>query len=192
MSLVTATNDDELVDVEPGVGAMNRRVPAALSVVIAMVAVAISSAPWRDAFVNLSGGLSVGVTLAIAAVLGVAVPVVVGSLLGRRLGWSLPASVVAYVVGALVLAVQPVFSVASLADGYSSALARLLQSTPPLVVDEGTLVPAFTLVWITGALVGEMLVRTRVTVGMAIPPLLAFGLAYAATSQLDRGDQLRR
>lgn len=166
---------------------MNRRIPAALAVVVAMVAVAISSSPWRDAFVNLSGGLSVGVTLGIAAVLGVAVPVVVGSLLGRRLVWSLPASVVVYVVGALLLAVQPVMSVASLADGYSSALARLLQSTPPLVVGEGTLVPAFTLVWITGALVGEMLVRTRVTVGMAIPPLLGFGVAYAATAQLDRG-----
>ncbi len=166
---------------------MNRRLPAALATVVAMVVVAISASPWRDAFVNLSGGLGVGMTLGIAAVVSVGVPVVVGSALGRRLTWSLPASVVVYVLGALVLAVSPVMSVASLSDGFSSALARLLQSTPPLVVDEGTLVPAFTLVWITGAVLGEMLVRTRVTVGMAVPPLLGFGLAYAATSQLDRG-----
>lgn len=169
---------------------MNKRLPIALAAVAAVVAVYISSTPWHDAFVNLNGGLAVGLVLGIAAVLSVAVPLVLGSVAGRKLVVSLPVTVVLYVVVALAVAVQPAFSLESFADGYSSALARLLQSTPPLVVSSGILIPAFTLVWLTGAVTGELLARTRVVLGLAIAPLLAFGIAYATTAQLDRGTGL--
>ena len=163
-----------------------RRVPAALAAVLGVVVVAISGSPWRDAFVNLDGGPTITVAVIAAAILSVAVPVVVGGVLRRPIGWTVGASVVVYLIAALLFATNPILSVSALGDGFGTALARLLQSTPPLVVTAGTLIPAFTLVWLTGAVVGELIVRTRVAVGLAIPPLVGFGLAYATTAQLER------
>jgi transglutaminase-like putative cysteine protease len=164
---------------------MNRRLPYIAALVLAVALVVISGAPWFNAFVNLDGGPTIVVAVVVASLLSVAVPVVVGGVLGRRLSLSLPASVVLYVIAALVVAVTPLFSIASLGDGFTSALARMLQSTPPLVVTAGTLVPAFTLVWITGAVTGELLTRSRMALGLVVAPLVGFGLAYASTAQLE-------
>ena len=164
---------------------MNRRLPNVAAVVLAVVLVAISGAPWFNAFVNLDGGPTIVLAVVVASLLSVAVPVVLGGALGRRLPVSLPASVVLYLIAALAVAVTPLFSVAALGDGFTSALARMLQSTPPLVVTAGTLVPAFTLVWITGAVTGELLTRSRMALGLVVAPLIGFGLAYASTAQLE-------
>lgn len=163
---------------------MRARLPVVLVVVLSVAAVVISGLPWRPAFVNPAGGPTVLLAVVAAAVLSIAIPLAVASLARRRLPWSLGASVVGWVLAGLVVAVQPVFSVAGFADGLTSALARLLQSTPPLVVESGTLLPAFTLVWICGAVVGELVARTRASLGLAVAPLVGFGLAYAATSEL--------
>ncbi len=165
---------------------MSRRLPTLISVILTIGLGVISGSPWFNAFVNLEGGPTIVMAVVAAAVLSVAVPAVIGGVLGRRLPLSLPASVVAYVLAALVVAVTPIFSVASLGDGLTSALARMLQSTPPLVVTAGTLIPAFTLVWITGAVTGELLVRTKMALGLVVAPLIGFGLAFASTAQLER------
>lgn len=163
---------------------MKARLPMVLVVVLAVVVVAISGTPWRPAFVNPSGGPTVVVAVLVAAVLSVAIPLAVAGAVGRRLPWSIGASALGWVVAGLVVAVTPVFSFSAFGDGLTSALARLLQSTPPLVVEGGTLLPAFTLVWLAGAVVGELLARTRVVLGLVAPPLVGFGLAYAATAEL--------
>ena len=167
---------------------MRTRLPLAAVVVLSVVVVAISGIPWRPAFVNPLGGPSIVGAVIAAAVLSVGIPVAVAWGTRRRLPWSLGASVLGWVVAALLFAVQPLFSFAALGDGLTSALARLLQSTPPLVVESGTLLPAFTLVWLAGAVVGELVARTRVTLPLAIAPLVAFGLAYAATAELYADD----
>lgn len=169
---------------------MSRRIPAIVTVVLAMAATLVAAAPWQDAFVNANGGVPVMVAMAVAAIVGVAVPVLVGGVLRRPVPWSLAALVLTWLVAALAVAVVPAFSLTSLGDGITSGLARMLQSTPPLVVAAGTLVPAFTLVFCVGAVTGELLVRTRVALGLLIAPIIGFGVAYAVTARVAEGSGL--
>jgi hypothetical protein len=175
---------------ELGVCSMNHRFQTLVATVAAIAAVIVSSWPWWRAFVTFDGGAPSWLAMSVAAILGVAVPVVVGQVLNRRLPVTLVVAVVAYLVGAMVFAVEPIFSLGSLADGFTSALARLLQSTPPLVVSSGTMVPAFTLVFATGVIMGELLVRTRAALGLIVPPVVGFGFAFAVTAQLEFGSGL--
>jgi hypothetical protein len=165
---------------------MNRRLLTAATVVLAMAAVMMSAAPWTGAFVR-TGGIPVMLSFAVAAVVGVGVPVLLGRVLGWRLAVSVVALLAAWLVTALLVAVDPLLSVASLGDGISSALARMLQSRLPLVVSAGTLLPAFTLVFAVGAVMGELLTRTRVTLGLALAPVIGFAVGYAVTAQVEEG-----
>jgi hypothetical protein len=165
---------------------MNRRLLAIATVVLAMAAVLMSAAPWNGAFVR-TGGLPVMAAFVVAALAGVGVPVLVGRVLGRRLAVSVLALLLAWLVTALLVAVDPIFSVASLGDGIGSALARMLQSRLPLVVSAGTLLPAYTLVFTVGAVVGELITRTRVAFGLVVAPVAGFAVGYGVTAQVEEG-----
>lgn len=155
-----------------------------LAALFAGVALVVAGLFWSAGYAG-DRTVPVAVVLGLAAVLPLAVAVVAGTVTTLRFTAVLALSVVTYLVFALVVVVTPVMSVPALADGYVRALARFLTVSPPLPSDGGNLVPAATLLWVAGAVTGELLVRTR-TRGLLVvaPALAALGGYVVATTEV--------
>lgn len=161
--------------------------PAAFVALIAALVMAIL--PWAEVYVTAPGGARPIASLVVVVLVSALIPVVVGGLARRRFPWSLGVSLITYAAVIATVGVRPALSLSAVADGYGAALSRLLSSTPPLIVDAGTLVPALTAGWIAGAVAGELFVRTRQIGGLLVPPvaLLMASLAVTAREVFERG-----
>lgn len=173
---------------ESGGGVVTVRISPVVTVVALMGALGLAVLPWVGVYVAEPGGTRPVAVLWVVVVISVAIPVLVGGRAHRHFPWSLTASLIAYVAVVLTVGVSPMFSPSALVDGYAFALSRLLSSTPPLLTDAGTLVPAITATWAAGATTGELVARTRAVGSLLVAPvvLLVVSLAITARAVFDQ------
>jgi transglutaminase-like putative cysteine protease len=160
---------------------MMRRLVAALPILLAMVATALSAAPWLRTF----PASTIAVALFGAAALSVLVPVVCTAL-GRRTLWqSALIDAAAFVVYTLVVVLRSPFGFSALWSGFLHGPSQLLTFALPLVSPPSLMVVPIALCWLGGVVGAESLLRARFGVLPYLGWLVTFGVAYAATTRSD-------
>ncbi len=154
-----------------------RRLMPAFVVPLAIIATGLASAPWLRAFPSAT----ISVALFGAAVLSVLLPVIVIAFAGRNPVISAAVDVLGLILFELFVALKDPAGFRQLVDGFSHGPAQLLSYALPLVSPPSLLVAPVALCWLSGAVAGEALSRTRTTLLPYAAWLVSFGLSYAAT-----------
>ncbi|HLI02500.1 MAG TPA: hypothetical protein VKV06_17055, partial [Acidimicrobiales bacterium] len=142
--------------------------------VLAAAATAAGASPWLRAF----SVPHAAVILAAAAVGPVALAVAIGWAARLPPAASYAASAIGLLVLVVVLSPHP----GELQQLIAHEPTELLTETLPLHGHRGLLVPPAVVVWLAGAVTGELVVRARRPMAAPAAPLLAFLVAYAATT----------
>jgi hypothetical protein len=143
--------------------------------VMVAITVALSALPWLRGF-QVTGAAEL---LAVAAVASGAVTTVVAGRLAKPALWSYGASLAGVIV---LCAAMSAGHPTELWRGLTQDPTRLLTETLPLSGSLGILAAPILLTWLCGSATAELLIRSRRSTSGLVVPVVAFVLAYAATS----------
>ncbi len=147
---------------------MIRRFGGAALFGLAVIVTFLASAPWLRGYTE--GTLVVH--LAVASTSSALIPLAVARVFKRSFLWSVGASSLTLLLYLMVVVLRQPFGFSTLVRGLSNGLARLLSSTLPLGDNPSFKVFPIVACWVVGALIGEMVLRSR---SVGLPVLVAFG-----------------
>jgi hypothetical protein len=158
---------------------MLRRLLPNLVIPLAVLATALTGAVWLRTF---PAG-TIAVPIFAAAALSVIVSLVAVRLTRRPPLVTVPISAISFVVFTLSVVLRDLLGFADLLDGFRRGPSRLISFALPLVTPLSLMVVPVALVWIAGAIAGEVFGRQPDSWIPYPAWLLAFAAGYAATAR---------
>ena len=174
------TRDEDVSDsAAAGMQRVVRALVPYLFLPLCLVASVLATVPWLRSFpTSLAAVPMYG-----AAVLSVLIPLGTVRIGPGRLWPSVLVDAIAFVAYALLVVLEQPTGFGDLAHGLVQGPSQILTYALPLVSPRSLMVAPVALIWLTGAVAGECVVRRWYTLLPYLCFLISFGLAYAATQR---------